>query len=277
MTYIAFNGACRRLPINLMIQIQKKWLVVGVLFFGFLILNPFFIIRAGERGVVLRVGKVSRVAGEGLGFRIPLVEKVKKLDVKIQKEEENSEASSKDLQTVSAVIALNYNLVPEEVGLLWQEVGKDYKFRIIDPAIQESVKAATARYTAEELITKREQVREDIKLILGEKLTPLHINVAEFSIVNFEFSKQFNASIEEKVKAEQDALKAQNDLKRVEFEAQQKVTAAKAEAEAIRIQAQAITQQGGRDYVQLQAVQKWNGILPINLYGSAPIPFLNIQ
>ena len=241
-----------------------------------LFIKPFKIVGAGERGVVLRLGKVERVMDEGLNWKTPIVEKVKILDVKTQKEEVEAGSASKDLQTVSATIALNYHLQADKVGVLWQSLGAEYKERIIDPAIQESVKAATAKYTAEELITKRAQVKDDIKISLTERLAKEWITVDEVSIVNFEFSQSFNVSIENKVKAEQDALAAKNKLEQVKFEAEQRVTQAKAEAEAIRIQAQAITQQGGDNYVELKRIEKWNGAYPQYMLSGA-VPLLQIK
>ena len=230
--------------------------VVVVVFL--LLINPFVIISAGERGVILTWGAVGdNIMGEGVHLRIPIAQKVKQLDVKIQKEEVVVEAASKDLQTVSSVIALNYHLQPDRVNKLWQNIGNDYKERIIDPAIQEAMKAATAKYTAEELITKRQNVKEDTKSLLAERLVKEYILVDELSIVNFDFSPSFNSAIEAKVTAEQNALAAKNKLEQVKFEAEQRISQAKGEAEAIKIQAQAITQQGGKDYVNLQWIKAW--------------------
>ena len=234
------------------------------------------VVDAGERAVVLQFGKVIDVKTEGFYWRKPFVEDYKKLDVKTQKIEVNADAASRDLQSVSAGIALNYNLNPEAVGLLWQEIGRDYQVRIIDPAIQESVKSVTARFNAEELITKREEVRDGIKQLLQQKLAEKHILVTEFAVTNFSFSKSFDEAIEAKVTAEQRALEAKNKLEQVKFEAEQKVEQARAEAEAIRIQAQAVTQQGGKDYVQLQAIDKWDGKLPAQFVPGSAVPFLSL-
>lgn len=239
--------------------------------------GSFRIISAGERGVKLTLGKVhEEVLGEGLQFKFPLIQKIVKLDVKIQKEEIKATAASKDLQDVNAIIALNYHLESERVNKLWQNIGKDYKVRIIDPAIQESVKAATAKYTAEELITKRQAVKDEIKSILFVRLQKEFILVDDLSIVDFQFSGSFSRAIEDKVTAEQQALQAKNKLEQIKFEAEQRITSAKAEAEAIRIQAQAITQQGGREYVNLKWVEKWNGTLPQTVLGDA-VPLINLS
>lgn len=241
------------------------------------ILSPFTIVTAGERGVILTWGAVSdKILSEGIHWRTPIVQKVRKIDVKIQKEEVEVTAASKDLQTVSAKIALNYHPDPEKVNVLWQKVGQDYKSRVIDPAIQEAIKASTAKYTAEELITKRQEVKDQAKQILYERLIREYLVVDEVSIVNFDFSPSFNQAIEAKVTAEQSALAAKNKLEQIKFEAEQRVTTATAEAEAIRIQAQAITSQGGAEYVNLKSVEKWNGVLPTYVLGGST-PFINIK
>ncbi len=260
-------------------EVIKKYSkhVIAIIILLILILGSFVIVEAGERGVVLTLGKVSdKVLTEGLHLKLPLIQKVEKLDVKTQKEQVDASAASKDLQTVTAKVALNYHLDASNVNHLWQSIGSEYKSRIIDPAIQEAVKAVTAKYTAEELITLRAQVKEDAKLVLRERLTPEFIAVDELSIVDFDFSQSFNDAIEAKVTAEQNALAAKNKLEQVKYEAEQRVTTAKGEAEAIRIQAQAIQQQGGAAYVNLKAVEKWNGTLPTYMLGNS-VPFINIQ
>ena len=244
----------------------------------FLIINPFVKIDAGERGVVLKWGAVQdEILDEGIHWIAPISKKVKKMDVKIAKEERQSGAASKDLQNVTANIAINYQLDPLKVNKIYQDFRKDYSSRVISPAIQEFVKKTTAKYTAEELITKREEVKDDLKMNLQDNLAQYDILVKDVFITDFQFSAQFDKAIESKVTAEQDALRAKNDLERVKMEAEQRVTEAKAEAESIKIQAQAITQQGGKDYVQLQAIAKWNGILPAQMIPGATVPFINLK
>jgi regulator of protease activity HflC (stomatin/prohibitin superfamily) len=262
---------------------QAKYIikVIGFVLIGLLIimtiLKSFTTIGAGQRGVVLRLGAVNGIMTEGLNFKVPFIDKVAVLDVKTQKEEVGATSASKDLQTVSAQIALNYHLSPDEVSNLWQSVGDEYKMRIIDPAIQEAVKSSTAKFTAEELITKRPAVKEEIKASLKERLAKEFIIVDEVSIVNFDFSKSFNEAIEAKVTAEQNALASKNKLEQIKYEAEQRIATATAEAEAIRIQAQAIQNQGGAEYVNLKAIEKWNGILPTTMLPSQTLPFINVQ
>ena len=242
-----------------------------------LFILSFTVVGAGKRGVVLRLGSVNRVLDSGLHMKLPFpIETVKKMDVQIRKIETDSSAYSKDIQTVTAKIALNYHLQPESVGLLYAEIGRDYAIRLIDPAIQESVKAATAKFTAQELIEQRPKVKEEIKLILADRLQGKYITVDDFSIVNFDFSDVYETAVEAKQVAQQEALKAENDLTRIKVEANQRIAQAEAEAQAIRIQAQAITQQGGEDYVRLKAIEKWNGTLPTQFIPGMSVPFLNV-
>ena len=235
--------------------------------------NSFQVVGAGERGVVFsKFGGVQEgVRGEGLQFKVPFVQTIIPLDVRIHKSETDASASSKDLQTVHSRIALNYHIAPAEASQIYQEVGTLYKERLIDPSVQEAVKAATAQFTAEELITRRAEVSVLIKEMLAERLVPRNILVDEFNIVDFNFSSVFNQAIEAKQTAEQDALKAQRDLERIKIEAEQTVAAARAEAESQRLQRETITD----TILQLRAIEKWNGVLPQVTSGS--VPFIDLK
>jgi regulator of protease activity HflC (stomatin/prohibitin superfamily) len=245
-------------------------IVVVLILFAF---SPFGTIAAGERGVHLRFTAVTgKVVDEGLYFRIPFIESVQMMDTKVQKLETTSAAASKDLQTVHSTVALNYHIDPTQVVNIYRDVGLEYKERLIDPAMQEAIKGSTAKFTAEELITKREQVRDDIKSLLKAKLKERNILVDEFNIVNFEFSKVFNEAIEAKVTAEQQALAAKNKLEQTKYEAEQKVAEAKGKAEAITIESNAL--RSNPQILELRALEKWNGVLP-QVTGGA-IPFINL-
>ena len=253
-------------------------IIILVVLIAVTALFAFTKVGAGERGVILNWGAVQEgVLDEGLHFKIPIYQEIKVLDVKTLKYEVQAEAASQDIQVINATVALNYHLDPSGVGKLLQEIEADYRTGIIDPAIQESVKAATAQFIAQDLIIKRPELRNAIKEELSRKLDGRHIIVDELSIVNLDFSNEYNKAIEQKQVAEQNALKAENDLKRVEFEAQQKIAQAKADAEAIRIQAESISSQGGRDYIDLVTVQKWNGDLPQYMIPGGALPFINLE
>jgi len=162
---------------------------------------------------------------------------------------------------------------------LWQEVGGDYESRLIDPSIQESVKAVTAKFTAQELIEQRAKVKDDIKSELFTRLGNYFV-VDEFSIIDFSFSDEYEKAVEAKQVAQQSALKAENDLQRIKTEAEQRIAQAKAEAEAIKLQSDAANND---KYINLKAlevqkiaVEKWNGVLPTQMTPNAALPFINL-
>lgn len=245
------------------------------------ILNPFVVIGPGERGVVMNFGAVQKeIMGEGLHMRIPLMQRVVVMDVKVQKGEGQGDAASKDLQSVSTNVAINYHLDPARVGETFQTVGtlQAVSDRIILPAVQESVKAATALYTAEELVSRRQEVRDQIRAQLRERLTKNGVIVDEFSIVNFAFSQEFSNAIEAKTTAEQLKLKALRDLERIRIEADQKISSAKAEAESLRLQKEIVTPdliELRKIEMQQKAIDKWDGKLP-QVTGGA-MPFIDIK
>lgn len=229
---------------------------------------------AGHRGVVTRLGAVQdRVLGEGFAWKTPFTESVHDVEVRILKEQVKTEGASKDLQVVQVEAALNYNVDPKRVAEIYKNVGMDYMVRVVDPAMQETVKSIIAAYTAEELITKREPVRAAIKAMLATKLGVHGILVDEFSIVDFDFSKSFNEAIEAKVTAEQSALAAKNKLAQIEYEAQQKVAEAKGKAEAMRVESIALST--SPQILQLRALEKWDGKLP-TVSGGA-VPFVDVK
>lgn len=230
-------------------------LVVGVA------ISCFTVVQAGHTGVVLTFGAVEDTElGEGLHFKIPFIQRVVQMNNRTQKIETEGSSSSKDLQIISYVVAVNYHVNDDSSASLYQNVGTDYGSVVIVPAIQESIKAVTAQYTAEELITKRQTVGEQIKDALSEKINQYGITVEIFNIVDFDFSEEFNAAVEAKQTAQQNALKAEQDLARIEVEAQQKITQAEAEAESIRLIQEALAK--SPDYVDYIKWNKWNGELP---------------
>lgn len=242
---------------------------------------PLTQVSEGERGIVLKFGQAqTQVLPTGLHVINPFSTDVEKMDVKVQVNEVAATAASKDLQSVTAKIAVSYQLDEANLINIYKSVRQDYSNRYIAPNIQEAVKAATAKYTAEELITKREAVRDDIKNNFIDKLTGTGILVNNISIVDFDFSSDFNKAVERKVTAEQDAKTAQNKLVQVQAEAQQSIERAKAEAENIRLQSSAANNDKyvelKRLEVQQEFARRWNGQLPTNIYGSAPIPFLDL-
>jgi regulator of protease activity HflC (stomatin/prohibitin superfamily) len=260
-------------------RLAFKGIGVAVLVFLLVALAPFGTVPAGYRGVMTTFGSPSaEVLSEGIHFRVPLAQKLNLVNVSIQKGEGDGDAASRDLQTVHTRIALNYHVRPDAAVSVFRDLGNEPGTRIIIPSVQEAVKAVTARFTAEELIAKRTDVRDEIVAQLRERLARHGIVVDEFSIVNFNFSRSFNDAIEAKTTAEQLKLKAERDLQRIEVEAKQRVAQAKAEAEALSVQRAQVTP----ELIQLRqmenqriAIEKWDGKLP-NVSGGA-VPFINVK
>jgi regulator of protease activity HflC (stomatin/prohibitin superfamily) len=254
-------------------------IIALALIIGVIALNPFVTVGAGERGVVLRFGAVQGVVlEEGLHFVLPFVNQVVKMDVKVQKAETHAAASSSDLQEVSSTLVINFHIMPDKANFVYQHIGLSFKDRIIDPAVQEVVKAVTATYTAEQLITKRPEVSSKMKQQLNDRLIKHNIFVDEFSIVNFSFSKVFMEAIESKQTAEQLALKAERDLSRIKIEAEQKIASAKAEAESLRLQKENISPlllRLRQIEAAMAAIEKWNGVLPKVTSGA--VPFIDVS
>ncbi|PKN68850.1 MAG: HflC protein [Deltaproteobacteria bacterium HGW-Deltaproteobacteria-12] len=268
----AMQAMMKKGPVRLM-------MIAAAIIFILVFFRPWVQVGAGQRGIVLNFGAVQKqVLEEGLHLRIPVMQEVAIMDVKIQKAETDAAAASADLQDVSSRIALNYHVVPDKANVVYQKIGIQFKERIIDPAIQEVVKAVTAKYTAEELITKRPAVSEAMRVALSDRLIENNIAVDAFSIVTFSFTKIFTEAIESKQTAEQLALKAKRDLDRIKIEAEQKITAARAEAESLRLQRANISP----DLIELRkieanmkAIEKWDGILP-QVTGGGAIPMIGL-
>ena len=249
------------------------------------IFSSFVIIPAGTRGVVLRFGHVEPyIFGEGLHLKVPISDSVIKMEVRTQKYEATATAASKDLQDTKTTVALNYHLEPETVNTIYQSLGSNYADKFIQPAVQEVVKASTAKYTAEELITKRALVKDDIDNGLKDRLSGRGIVVETLSITDFSFSDQFTQAIEAKVTATQNALKAENDLVRIQVEAQQVVATASGAANSTLLKAQAQAQaieliqnqlKSSPEYVKYQAILQWDGKLPM-ITGGSSIPIIQL-
>lgn len=256
-------------------------LIIGLLIAVILltILNPFVTIDAGHRGVILNFGAVSDIIlDEGLHFRIPIMQEIIEMDVQIQKSKTQADAATKDLQDTKFVIVVNYHISPDRVNWVYQKIGSAFEDRIIGPNVEESVKSVAAKYTAEQLITKREIVSTEIQESLKVKLLTYSIIIDDFSIVDFDFSEQFTQAIEEKQTAEQKALKAERDLQRIKTEAKQRIEQARAEAQSLRLKRLEVTPQllKLREIeAQIKAIEKWDGKLPA--YTGGAVPFINVN
>ena len=259
----------------------KKIAVIGVVLACLIVvMGSTGIVGAGQRGVLLLFGApTGAVKDEGLYFKIPFAEEVILMSTQLQKYTASTGSSSKDLQLVTTEVTLNYQLKASSVPEIYRSMRQDYESRVIQPYIQEAVKSTTANFDAEELITQRPQVKDELQNLMAERLAPLGIDVVQLSITDFQFSSTFQESIEAKVKAVQQALEAENALRRVEFEAQQAITRAEAEAKGLELQKAQITAQLlelRRIEVQGRAIEKWNGVMPTVVTSGGPVPMLDV-
>ena len=257
-------------------KIIIKWIILWVigLFLLIALFKSWFVVEPWYNGFTVTLGKVNQtVYSDGLHFKTPFITKSVKYNIQTQKLDATADASSKDLQTVTASIVVNYKYKESEVVNLYKNVGKEEKVaeKIITPAVQEVFKSVVAKYSAEQLITERSVVSKDIEDALNKRLTPYWIQIQLFNIVNFDFSKSFNDAIEAKVTAEQNALTEKNKLEQVKYESEQKIVSAEAQAKAIEIQAKAIQTQWGAEYVKLKWIEKWNWQLPATMAGDADL------
>ena len=267
-----------------------KAVVIGIvilILIGVVATASVKIVDAGHRGVLLHWNAVDLTApplDEGLHFVVPFQDEVIDIEVRTLKYEKETRSASKDLQTVETTVTVNYHPDKEAVHRLYKNLGLDYENRVIQPAIEETVKQVTANYNAEELITKRPLVKQDIESSIRERLNQFEVVTEVISITDFEFSPLFAQAIEAKVEAEQKALKAENDLRRIEVEAKQReanavgvananIAEAKGEAEAIAIINRALAE--NPNYLEWLKTQAWDGKLPL-VVGEGGTPFIQI-
>jgi len=245
------------------------------------------IVDAGNRGILLHWNAVDLSApplDEGIHFLVPFQDDIVQMEVRTLKYDKDTRSASKDLQSVETTVTVNYHPDKERVHVLFKEIGLDYENRVIQPAIEETVKQVTANYNAEELITKRPLVKADIEDAIRDRLNQFDVITEVISITDFEFSALFNKAIESKVEAEQNALRAENDLRRIEVEARQheaqaeglaaaNIAEARGEAEAIAIINQALA--SNPNYLEWLKIQNWDGVLPL-VVGEGGTPFIQI-
>ncbi len=261
--------------------------IIALIVIGVIAAASVQIVDAGHRGVLLHWNAVDTTIpplDEGLHFVVPFQDQVVNMEIRTLKFVKSTSSASQDLQTVSTEVTVNYHASPNSVNTLYKEVGLDYENRIIAPAVEEVVKQVTANYNAEELITKRPLVKSDIETEIGKRLTTFNIITEVISITDFQFSPLFSQAIESKVEAEQKALKAENDLRRIQVEAQQheatakgiaaaNIAEAEGEAEAIRIINRALAE--NPNYLEWLKTQMWDGKLPL-VVGEGGTPFIQI-
>ncbi|MDE7302615.1 MAG: prohibitin family protein [Oscillospiraceae bacterium] len=248
--------------------------VVILLIAAIVVMNSFTTVKAGHSGVVTTFGKVSEtVLAEGLHFKIPFIQDIILIDNRVKKAEANCTAASKDLQTVSSTIAVNYKVLNSYSARVYKDIGMDYEAVIITPSIQECVKAVTAKFTAEELITNRQAIGDQMMELLKDKISTYGIEIQIFNITAFDFTDEYNAAIEAKQTAQQNALKAEQDLQRIKVEAEQKIAQAQAEAEAYRLKSEQITP----EILISNYIEKWDGKLPTVVSGDSGTMMIDLS
>jgi regulator of protease activity HflC (stomatin/prohibitin superfamily) len=275
-----------------------------VLLFTVIVLWPFTSVPTGYRGVITQFGAIKSIENEGFKFILPweklTIFSIRAETVKI----EGVEGATADTQPVHVSLVVRYAIQPDKVSSIFEQYSHTGDLSsYVDTATHEVFKAVTARYTAPDLVGKRQEVSEAILRALGSKITPYGANVLNIDMTGFAFSKQYMDAIMEKVTQEQKKLAADNKLKTVESEQRQvvaiaeaerdaqkaradgtaytKKTLASAEADAIRYQGEALKQSADvldlrRIEVERVKAEKWNGQLPSSIYAGAPVPFMNV-
>lgn len=272
--------------------------IIGIVVLVVVLSASIKIVEAGHRGVLTNFGAVDTTVSlnEGIHFVTPFRDNVIPIEVRTLKTVESAASASKDLQDVRTEVALNYHVSPDNAQILYQQLGFEHGVRVVSPAIQESVKQVTARFNAEELITKRETVKTEIEQQIKQRLGAYNVIVETISITEFRFSEQFTRAVEAKVEAEQRALQANNELRRIQIEAQQaeakalgdqkaniaraeglrqaNVLEAQGEAEAIKIIDEQL--RNNPRYLEWLKTQRWDGVLPLVTGGDGATPFIQI-
>lgn len=245
--------------------------IIGILLFVIVIaliiaMNSVTTIPTGFVGVKTRFGKVQEdVIQEGLNLKVPFIEKIVKIDCKTKKVETTAAGSTKDMQNVSTSIALNYNVNKETANNLYREIGLDFENIIISPAIQESIKSTLAQYTAEELITKRSDVSNEIQNSLIEKIEDKGFIITEFNLVNIDFSEEYDKAIETKAVRQQEVETAKAELEKQKIQNEKEISEAQKDAQVMALQNSQITE----NTLKLKELEnekamidKWNGATP---------------
>jgi regulator of protease activity HflC (stomatin/prohibitin superfamily) len=248
--------------------------IAALLVFILAIFGSFTQVGVGEVGIVKHFGAIDTdhpdVFDPGIHTKVPFRDDVVIFDTRIQKEQVESSAASKDGVTIHSTITINFHIEAAKAPLILQNIGANYKERIVDQQIQQAFKDVTAQYAGLELIQKREEVALKAKGVLKDKLAPYYIVVDEFTIPNYEFPKEFNDAILATQVANQQNLQAKQLQEKARTEAETALIVAQGLANAQKAQATTLTP----EYLQLQAINKWNGQLPQYLTPNTPLPFI---
>jgi regulator of protease activity HflC (stomatin/prohibitin superfamily) len=261
---------------NRLNSIEQKYVSIGcfsivviTLFLFIFPLRPFVVISAGQRGVVVKLGKVQdNILGEGIHPIMPIITQVKKMNVRIQKTDIEESVGTKDLQSLKANVSLNWHLDPNKANSVYQNIGDNNQVIdvIIIPTLKEAVKVATPKRNAEEILRQREKLKQEIDNSVQRRLEKHGIEVVDISLVNLSFSDDYKQAIERKKIAEQEAETAKQ-------EAQAAIEKAKGQAQAQKLLIQSLNPQ----LLQKQAIEKWDGHFPTVMGGNGSLPLINLQ
>ncbi|MCQ2410164.1 MAG: prohibitin family protein [Elusimicrobiaceae bacterium] len=264
------------------VSVHSGWWIfplVVLLFFVIAAFDSYFTVSAGNVAVKLRFGKLIGAYGEGIHYKMPFVDSVEKFSVRIKKDSFETEAFSKDLQTVGLTLAVNHRILPNTVESIYRNLGPEYTNTILKPMVEEWTKAVIAKYSADSLISNRVEVARELNEILKAKMAEKEVIVSDIAITNFEFSKQFLKAVEEKQIAEQEAKRATNLVEKVKKEAEQKILQAEAEAKSLRLQREVVSDnliKLRQVEAQLRAIEKWDGRMPQYMAGGQ-LPFVMVK
>ena len=234
------------------LNLKKIIFIILGIFILITLFCSFTTVKSGEVGLKTRFGKITdSTITEGINFKIPYIEKIVKVNIKVQKEEISIEGSTKDLQIVNTTVAVNYRVDSNNVTNLYKEVGNNYKETILQPAIKESIKSAIAKYNAEEITTNRTKVSESCLKAIQNKVTKYGIIIEDFNLTDFSFSQEYTKAIEEKQVAQQN-------LEKAKLESEKKITEAEATKKSNELLQETLT----KELLIKQFIDKWNGELP---------------
>lgn len=268
----------RQVNINTL-DVKKLILPVIIILLVIGVFTSYFTVPSGSVAIKLRFGEIVGSYTEGLHFKIPLVDQIETFSVRIKKDSFETEAFSKDLQTVGLGLAINHRIMPETIVSIYRNLGPEYTQTVLKPMVEEWTKAVIAKYSADSLISNRVEVARELDAILKAKLAEKQVVVSDIAITNFEFSPQFLKAVEEKQIAEQEAKRATNLVEKVKKEAEQKILSAQAEAQSLRLQREVVSDSLIRlrqVEAQIKAIEKWDGRMPTYMAGDQ-LPFVMVK
>jgi regulator of protease activity HflC (stomatin/prohibitin superfamily) len=232
--------------------------------------GSFYTVDSGEKAILITNGKISGTEGDGLHLKLPFIQSITKVDIRTQIDSVNAASGTRDQQQVSVNAIVNYHLDPNRLSYIYKRTGIDIQYKIVEPISLDAIKSVTAKYTAEDQMAKRDVIRNEIIDVLRKRLAWYDVVLEGVQITNFQYSNDYDKAIEKKQTAQQNALTAR-------YSADAETTAARGKATAIKIQSEAVREQGGHEYVVLQAIEAWKqggAKLPTIIGGGAPIPFI---